>query len=470
MAKIEPLNIRITGSSEGLSTALAGAQQKTQGFASSISSSAVAGAAMGVAFAAANKAIDLVADAIGNVLGQFGKIDEIAKQAERLGVSFRELQGIRLSIGEATGLDTGAIDGAIQKFQVNLAEAAATGAGKAADALRSLGLSAEELLALGPQKAFERIAQQLSAIESPAERMRVAVALFGRAGADMVNALQNGPEALQRSAEWAQRNLGITDAQADQVERMNDMWGRVVALAESLWQNLAAEVAPVAADILEAFVNWIDALGGVKQLAYGIGDAMRVAAGFAVDMYELLTSGDLNFDTAAKWIQQTEQLRNQADSSGGGSTDLALAQLEQEERAAEAAAKAAESAQRRAESLRSSLATPLEKYQQTIADLEEAFVNGGLEWEYVARGMEQAREQLERAEGRTAAPQLLGAASDRAEQLRQIAQFELGDKAKEEQQERKEQHQAQMLIMQEQLLALQAIANQPNIQPQPVNL
>jgi hypothetical protein len=486
MAQLEPLNIRITGTSEGLSTALAKAQTDTQGFGAGLGSissrvsgligaAGPVGIALGAAFATITAGATAAAASVALIAAQFGPIDETAKAASRLGVSFSQLKGVRLSIGEASGQSEEEIDKALSKFELNLSEAATEGTGKAYDALKRLGLDAQQLIAAGPQKAIEMVAEKTAALKSPTDQLRVAFDLFGKSGVDVVNALKQGPEALRESYDWAVKNLGITSEQAKQVERANDLWGRVGALVESFWQNLAAEAAPAVGDILDGLLEWVDSLGGAKQLARDVADTFRLILGLAIDIQELIAFGDLNFDAGDKMIAEAKKLRDATKDaqSTPPSSESELAAIERQEKAAEEAKKAADVWAKKADSLRDSLATPMEKYEKTLATLQEALDKGGLEWEFFARGVTKAGEDLAKAQQSAdslSAPKILSATTDRAEQIRRVAEFRLGDVRRDQERERTELQKEMLAVAKEERDLLKKLADDEPSEPAPLNL
>ena len=72
--------------------------------------------------------------------------DELAKTADKLGVTTQALAGLRHA-AELTGVSTGTMDMAMQRFTRRAAEAA-KGTGEAKGALQELGLDAESLVRL----------------------------------------------------------------------------------------------------------------------------------------------------------------------------------------------------------------------------------------------------------------------------------------------------------------------------------
>lgn len=125
--------------------------------------------------------------------------DDIGDAAARLGVTaeaFQKLEIAATSAGAAPGLMTEAMD----KLNVGLGAFIQTGGGPAAEAFKQLGLSGQ--IASGQIKtadeAFYAAARALEGIESPAEKARLSMQLFGRnAGVDMLEVLAPGEAALR---------------------------------------------------------------------------------------------------------------------------------------------------------------------------------------------------------------------------------------------------------------------------------
>jgi hypothetical protein len=151
---------------------------------------ATVGAGMAVAAGAAF--LKLGADAL-------KAADDMGDAAVRIGVTaeaFQKLEIAATSAGAAPGLMTEAMD----KLNVGLGAFMQTGGGPAAEAFKQLGLSGQ--IASGQIKtadeAFYAAARALEGIESPAEKARLSMQLFGRnAGADMLEVLAPGEAALR---------------------------------------------------------------------------------------------------------------------------------------------------------------------------------------------------------------------------------------------------------------------------------
>lgn len=170
-------------------------------------------------------------------------IDETAKAAAMLGISFKDLSAIRFAAGEIGGLDTGQTDNAIKKMQIAIAKGV-EGDKTISGAFAKLGLDAGRLMVAGPIESIKLIAGGMAGVNSQAEKLLIATELFGKGGADFVSTLEAGRGTIEESVAFQQRWNSLSDAQVLTVEAANDAWGRIGIAAEGVSTTLAAEMAP----------------------------------------------------------------------------------------------------------------------------------------------------------------------------------------------------------------------------------
>lgn len=459
MPQLEPLNLKLTGSADGLSVAIGKAEASLGGFGkfvgglSSLATPFTATLAAGLAGVAAaglsaHAAISKIREAMVDV-------DALNDSANRLGVTFSELQGIRLAIGEATGADSSTIDAAISKMQINLVEAAQEGSGKAYDALQRLGLDAGQLLAAGPQRSIEMIATAMQGITIEAERNKLAFDLLGKSGAAIAAALRTSPESLREAADWANRNLSLTGQQVEQIGMANDAWGRVSMQIDGIFQSISAELSPLlqlmAEDVLGVGENfsgideYIKSAVDVAGELYGIfKDIVELVIAAPRMLYELVT-GDLagvgdaftdafSFDSADKAAKRIAEIRNKAAQAAGSlkpPSEADIAQLESQSASEEAVKKAKEAARaseewvRKAERLRQQLRSPEQKLQDDLSELRGAVEQGGLDWQTYAKGISSVTDEFVRAQKAVNSPlPVLSAITGRAQQIKAVAEMQ----------------------------------------------
>lgn len=171
------------------------------------------------------------------------EIDGLAKASDKLGITTEKLAGLRLA-AEESDVSVGNFDKGLVKMLRSVAEVSG-GVGEAKDAFAALGLNASQMIAMSPDEQFRLIAEAMEGIPSSAEKLDVAMSIFGRAGADMVNVLALGKEGMDEAQQAAERlGLAISRDAAEKVEKANDAMGRIGKSATGLGHSLAIALAP----------------------------------------------------------------------------------------------------------------------------------------------------------------------------------------------------------------------------------
>lgn len=158
-------------------------------------------------------------------------LDDIGKTADRIGITTDALQELR-AVAESAGVEQSALDNSIEKLGKGLAEAA-MGSGTAKNALDELGLSANDLMALGLDGALAKIADEINKVPDPMQKTALATQIFGRSGAPMINLLREGSEGMKTMRQEA-RELGIVIDEslirnAEEAQTKLDLMSRVIS-------------------------------------------------------------------------------------------------------------------------------------------------------------------------------------------------------------------------------------------------
>ena len=134
--------------------------------------------------------------------------DEIGKTADKLGVTTTELQRFRFAAGIA-GVAISGLDNSILKFSRGIGETG-NGIGEAKRSFDRLGISVKH--SDGRFKSAGRllgeVADAMRKVKSPTEKVQIAMDLFGRSGAGMINMLRDGSKGLQEMGDRMEA-LGI---------------------------------------------------------------------------------------------------------------------------------------------------------------------------------------------------------------------------------------------------------------------
>lgn len=184
------------------------------------------------------------------------RLDEVAKTADRLGMTTESLMGLQHGAGLA-GVEVGMLDKSLQGMTRRVSEAA-KGTGDAVGAIEELKLNAYELNRLQPEQMLGKFADALNGVSSESDRVRLATKLFGEEGVKMLNFLSEGSKGIEAYRKEADQ-LGISMSRENiaKIEEMNDAMSRLGAAWEGVKGEILINIAPAALDAMEVLKNWI---------------------------------------------------------------------------------------------------------------------------------------------------------------------------------------------------------------------
>ena len=179
--------------------------------------------------------------------------DKIQKLSVSLGASTEALSQYRL-VAERSGTTLDSLALIWQRQTRRIAEAA-VGTGEARDALRELGLSAEELNRLSPDQQFEVIADAMGQVENQADKLRLAFKLFDSEGArPALQAMADGAEGLRAMrAEADAMGLTLSRVEAEHLVEFKDQLTNIKSSVAGVGQQLVVSLGPA----LEAASKWL---------------------------------------------------------------------------------------------------------------------------------------------------------------------------------------------------------------------
>lgn len=219
-------------------------------------------------------------------------IDDLAKSSDRLGVTTQALVGLRHAANQM-GASSEELDKGIINMNRRLSEAAA-GTGEARDALAMLGLDAQKLATMSPDKAFRTISDALNGVTNQADKTSIAFDIFGRSGVQLINTMSLGSAGLDEMAAEADKlGLSMSRVDAAQVEAANDAIDEMRKAFVGVFQRLSVDLAPslkviaeLVSEIGSGSSNTLkeneDSLGILSRIIGFIGDAIQsIRWGFA---------------------------------------------------------------------------------------------------------------------------------------------------------------------------------------------
>ena len=172
------------------------------------------------------------------LLGQLKKLDDLLDTSSKIGVAAGELQEFQHA-AVRTGSSVEALNTALVRMQKTISEAG-SGSKLELGSLAELGLSPEKLSGLSPAERFREIADAFKGIKNEADQIRLAMEVFGKGGADIVDTLRQGASGLKQLANEA-RSLGgvLTEQQEQAAARATEAIEKLEARWEGLKNSLA---------------------------------------------------------------------------------------------------------------------------------------------------------------------------------------------------------------------------------------
>ena len=180
-------------------------------------------------------------------------MDQLNEASQKTGISVEALSQLGYA-AKMSGVETESFTSAMVKFNRAIAEGA-TGSGNAAQAFKAIGISAAELKASSPDQLLARVAEQFAGYADGATKTALAVAIFGRAGADMIPMLNEGAKGIAAMREEADK-LGATidTSAAKAADQFNDNLDRMLVKMKSFVKGIASEVIPTLNILMETFL------------------------------------------------------------------------------------------------------------------------------------------------------------------------------------------------------------------------
>lgn len=196
----------------------------------------------------------------------------LGEVASQLGVSTRALQEYRYAASQA-GIEQGEMDKALSSLTRRLG-AAASGAKAPSQALKQLGVDLRDAKGniIDAGEAIPLIAEGLKNIESPAERAKILVDLFGKSGQQLAPLMEGGAAGVNGLRDAA-NSLGLVLSD----KLINDADEAADKMA-ALKQVLEAKIAVAVSENAGAIVELVNALGKLIDYAGKAAKAWRYFA------------------------------------------------------------------------------------------------------------------------------------------------------------------------------------------------
>lgn len=188
-------------------------------------------------------------------------MDELGRTAQKVGMTTEQFSALNFAANLAN-VHTDQLATSMEKLARNMSAVAGGAKGPASDAFRAIGISVQD--ANGHLKdetvVLGQIADKFQGYRDGAAKTALAIALFGRAGAEMIPLLNEGSEGIAKSTEEAKKyGVVVSDEAAKASREFNDDLKRLSAVLQGVMvqavSNVAAQMTALSKALLDSLAN-----------------------------------------------------------------------------------------------------------------------------------------------------------------------------------------------------------------------
>ena len=207
--------------------------------------------------------------------------DNLGKMAQKVGVSVESLSALEYA-GKLSDVSLEQLGTGLKKLSVNLNEVGSGGDNDAAAALKALGISATDSSGKlrNADAVFADVAEAFAGMKDGAGKTALAVAIFGKAGSDLIPMLNAGAKGLaEMRGEAEALGLVFTGDTAKQAEAFNDNLTRLAESSRGFGNEVATIVLPTLSQLAQEFVNSAkEGTGFASMLGAGVKTTLEAIA------------------------------------------------------------------------------------------------------------------------------------------------------------------------------------------------
>lgn len=252
---------------------------------------------------AIEKTVAALADLVGATFHAIDAMDKMGKESQKIGVSVEELSKLTVA-AKLSDVEITELSKSVVQLSKRLVEGADNGTAPARRALTALGISFKDFVGLKPDKQMEVLATRFSQFRDGADKTAAAVALFGRAGANLIPLLNEGSDGFRKASEMAIK-LGLVmsgEASKSAQTFMDNMKLVGLALTQGVFNVIAEKLLPIfvllSEGLLKVTVGFMHLIGAGakmdklmedlrKKMNLPTDEAVRNAENFRKKLFEL---------------------------------------------------------------------------------------------------------------------------------------------------------------------------------------
>jgi hypothetical protein len=206
--------------------------------------------------------------AVSGLMDTASMMDEVGKSSDKIGIATESLISLRWA-AKQSGIEFDSLEKSLIKMSRNLSEVASGGGKAVSDSLGEIGLSARQLMTLKPEDQIGRIADGLNALPNQADKIRIAMDIFGKAGADMLPLLNEGSAGMREFVKEAgEMGMIFSREDAAQMEAFNDQISKMTSSLEKLKVTILGMAAPNVTAAAQIATDTINGTSSVESRAF----------------------------------------------------------------------------------------------------------------------------------------------------------------------------------------------------------
>lgn len=274
-AVIGALRVVLGADTAALDKGLKDAQASLGAFASKLGTSM---AVVGTAVAAAATAVGYA------VKKSIDEADKMSKMSQSFGVPIDELSRLKYA-ADLSDVSLEALGKNVGKLSKNMAEAASGAISPAKQAFDALGISVTNAdgTLKGSSEVISEIAGKFETYKDGAAKTALAMALFGKSGAEMIPLLNSGAAGLKEMSDEAEKFGIVLDAKTGKsAEAFNDNMTRLGKVWEGIVLQITSSLVPGLESLTSSLVDMAKDADLVKTVADGIANGFKLIAGSAI--------------------------------------------------------------------------------------------------------------------------------------------------------------------------------------------
>ncbi len=225
-------------------------------------------------------------------------LDSLAKVSRQLDISAESLNTFRLA-AKLGGTDTGIMEKALLRLNKNVSDAN-VGLTTAVRAFDALGLSSRKLAGMNTDDQFEAIAKAMQGVESQTDKVRIALDLFGRGGAPILNVMEQDLAAVRDRVREV--DTSFTKLELRRVEEANDAIAEMAFGFKALSDRATIVLAPALESIADTISSWLASVDDAGQKTFSVIEFIGKAIGFTVTAIERVILGWKRFRIVAATV------------------------------------------------------------------------------------------------------------------------------------------------------------------------